>query len=249
MKKIYAEPVEENLKEYNGAEYQVLVVDENAIKKEYLIGYHLYVSKADYDEDKYNLSNYKLESGGDGIKIDKEDINDYYIVHLDEIPGKVLCFLQKTINFICSYDTIEDLVQEYIEDNDLEVDNRAYVTADEVKDFINTIPKLHEIPDYYEEVTYIWDGHNMKRILLEGEYSDYIDYTDEFSGLEEIDRLKKNTGHYELLRNDKYNILCYVSYWQGDYTYTYYVMPAGVEDINDALKHLYKNHTCNVNNS
>lgn len=88
-----------------------------------------------------------------------------------------------------------------------------------------------------------WDGSNIREVILEDEqgFTDWSDYTDEFAGMEEVERKQENTGHYVLYQlKDDSKILVYVSYWQGDVIDSLAFLPSGIQNIDEAIEYVKK---------
>ena len=214
--------------EWEGKE--VLVVNTEDIVEEVLLDDTIRILKEDYNKDPFNLENYEFTGSESYSYMKKTDAENYYIVDVCSHS----C-IHTFFNTVCGYDyeSLENAVSEYNEYNHNEV------TVEEVEEFIKNIPS-NDCKDLLvdEEVYYVWDGNNHRRLVLytSTDYNlPWIDYTEEYAGFEEIDRKDHGTGGHVLKQRGNEKILVNYSRYQTAITDTYYHIDGSIETVEDAI--------------
>lgn len=209
--------------------YDVLTVEEKNIVKEAFIARTIYVAK----ENVQDVAAYKY---GEETDEDCLEIEKYYFVEQSDLPKWFVRFVRYVSeNYFTKKQTIMDIIEEYREEESIE----EKITKEMVQEIMAKFSEMNKI-EATEKVTYVWDGRNHQRIILETDGGYDPQYTEDhgmFSGLEQVEREEYKAGYYELAKNDDYTFLIDSMYYQSSYTDTYYDVGES-STIEEALRHV-----------
>lgn len=195
---------------------EMIVLDEDKLVTEYCIFDSIYVNRKNVrDLEKYLLA------FDDDAYITKDIANDYLACPLENIPNK-----------------IRDCIMYFSGCSEM-----CNISQDELQSFFKTIKaKSHSAS--YNACEKVWYYSNKHRIVLESElyYVQYVDYTDEFSNMREIDSQQHSMGQYtlyELPNKNKAKVLIdHPTLYKNTFSSISFLENNEIQTIEQALKKL-----------
>lgn len=219
---------------------EFLAVDEEQLVEKVILANTVRVKKEHIE----NIEEYIIESIDSAETMELEDAEEYIFLTLDELTRDEIYYLNQDGHIY-----LEELeLLEYIPKDSFNQQDEKYEKGREIfKEYLeqSIIEKMKTSgfkASYLDSyIAYIyWDGSNMKEEDLSSEYSRWIDYTDELTGMREIDEKRYNTGHDVLYEaKDGSKVLVYTSYWQGQGKSIAF-LPDDVKTVDDAREYIYQ---------
>ena len=196
-----------------------------------------------HEDDLENIEEYRYESNpSDGV-MEVEDATGYLFIAAEyELTSDERNFIQDGYLDLENMDMFEDLDFENISDKEykkLEKETEEKLTKSIIKKMKKEGCTVNDLETY---ISYdYWDGSNWKEIPVKHWYHEvnWIEFTEEFAKMEEIDFKRYNTGHYKFYRlKDKTLVLINTSYYQGSLWSICFLGYKNIDTIDEALEHI-----------
>lgn len=198
-----------------------------------------YVHKDDIE----NIGEYRFESIPSKEVMEVEDAVRYLFLASEvELTGDERSFIEKGYIDIEDMDMFEDIDLENISNEEykkVEKDAKEKLTKSIIEKMKKESCTAKDLEIY---VSYdYWDGSNSKSIPVKHWYYDveWLEYTEEFEGMEQIDKQSYSTGHYELYRlKDETLILIDNSYYQKNLCSVVFIEDKEIKTVDEALEYI-----------